>query len=130
MNYFMTKWIPFSYLTKYFLRRSLSWLVKVDWRYFLWLFQALREQQQYLGLLGQLKDYDEELTQELEAKAYQEQEKQRLEVELASLLWAIIYVLMNYISLEDFCSIALFTSQLSRWYTWMQWTQTYRTANS
>lgn len=31
-------------------------------------------------MLGQLKDYDEALTQELAAKAYQEQERQRLEV--------------------------------------------------
>ena len=79
-------------------------------------FQALKkEQQQYLGLLRQLKDYDEELTQELAAKAYQEQEKQRLGVELASLLWAIIYVSMNSISLEDLCSIVLFISPLLRW---------------
>lgn len=41
----------------------------------------LKEQEQYLGLLGQLKDYDEVLTQELAAKAYQEQERQRLEEE-------------------------------------------------
>ena len=40
----------------------------------------LKEQKQYLSLLGQLKDYDEELAQELVAKAFQEQEKQRLEV--------------------------------------------------
>lgn len=53
------------------------------------LFQALlKEQEQYLGLLRQLKDYDEMLTQELAAKAYQEQERQRLEVEFASLFWA------------------------------------------
>ena len=40
----------------------------------------MKEQKQYLSLLGQLKDYDEELAQELVAKAFQEQEKQRLEV--------------------------------------------------
>ena len=45
----------------------------------------MKEQEQYLGLLRQLKDYDEKLTQELAAKAYQEQERQRLEVQLASL---------------------------------------------
>ncbi|KAJ7380878.1 hypothetical protein OS493_004461 [Desmophyllum pertusum] len=39
----------------------------------------MKEQEQYLGLLGQLKDYDEMLTQELAAKAYQEQERQKLE---------------------------------------------------
>ena len=33
-----------------------------------------------MGLLGQLKDYDEALTMELTAKAYQEQERQKLEV--------------------------------------------------
>ena len=50
------------------------------------LFQALmKEQEQYLGLLGQLKDYDEMLTQELAAKAYQEQERQKLEVKFTSL---------------------------------------------
>ena len=48
----------------------------------------MKEQEQYLGLLRQLKDYDEMLTQELAAKAYQEQEKQRLEVQFASLLLA------------------------------------------
>ena len=44
----------------------------------------MKEQEQYLGLLRQLKDYDEKLTHELAAKAYQEQEKQKLEVQLAS----------------------------------------------
>jgi len=46
----------------------------------------LKEQEQYLGLLRQLKDYDEKLTQELAAKAYQEQEKQRLEVQFVSVI--------------------------------------------
>ena len=40
----------------------------------------MKEQEQYLGLLRQLKDYDQKLMQELAAKAFQEQEKQRLEV--------------------------------------------------
>ena len=40
----------------------------------------MKEQEQHLGLLRQLKDYDEMLTQELAAKAYQEQERQKLEV--------------------------------------------------
>ena len=48
----------------------------------------MKEQEQYLGLLRQLKDYDEKLTQELAAKAYQEQEKHKLEVQLASLFFA------------------------------------------
>lgn len=48
----------------------------------------MKEQEQYLGLLRQLKDYDEKLTQELAAKAYQEQEKQRLEVQFAYLFLA------------------------------------------
>ena len=46
----------------------------------------MKEQKQYLSLLGQLKDYDEELAQELAAKAFQEQEKQRLEVLIFSQL--------------------------------------------
>lgn len=45
----------------------------------------MKEQEQYLGMLRQLKDYDEKLTQELAAKAYQEQEKQKLEVQFTSL---------------------------------------------
>ena len=44
----------------------------------------MKEQEQYLGLLRQLKDYDEKLTQELAAKAYQDQERQRLKVQFAS----------------------------------------------
>lgn len=40
----------------------------------------LKEQKQYLSLLRQLKDYDEKLAQELAAQAFQEQEKQKLEV--------------------------------------------------
>lgn len=42
----------------------------------------MKEQEQYLGLLTQLKDYDEALAQELAAKAYQEQERQKLEVSI------------------------------------------------
>lgn len=40
----------------------------------------MKEQEQYLGLLRKLKDFDEALAQELAAKAYQEQERQKLEV--------------------------------------------------
>ena len=40
----------------------------------------MREMEQYLGLLRQLKDYDENLTREIAAKAYQDQERKRLEV--------------------------------------------------
>jgi len=36
--------------------------------------------EQYLGLLRQLKDFDEDLSRELAAKAYQEMERKRLEV--------------------------------------------------
>ena len=56
----------------------------------------MKEQEQHLGLLRQLKDYDEKLTQELAAKAYQEQEKQRLEVQFTSLFLAgTVYVSLN-----------------------------------
>ena len=41
---------------------------------------VLEEQEQYLSLLRQLKDYDKELAHELIFKAFQEQERQRLEV--------------------------------------------------
>ena len=41
---------------------------------------VLKEQKQYLSLLRQLEDYDEELTHELIFKAFQEQERQKLEV--------------------------------------------------
>lgn len=40
----------------------------------------MEEMQQYLGVLRQLKDFDEKLTTEIAARAYQEQEKMRLEV--------------------------------------------------
>ena len=40
----------------------------------------LKEKEQYLGLLRQLKDFDEDLSRELVARAYQEQERKRLEV--------------------------------------------------
>ena len=40
----------------------------------------MREMQQYLGVLKQLKDFDEYLSREIAAKAYQEQEKIKLEV--------------------------------------------------
>ena len=57
----------------------------------------MKEQEQYLGLLGQLKDYDEVLTQELAAKAYQEQERQRLEVSFfspTSISFSIIIIII------------------------------------
>ena len=41
---------------------------------------VLNEQRQYLSLLRELKDYDEELANELGRKAFQEQERQRLKV--------------------------------------------------
>ena len=40
----------------------------------------MTEMQQYLGVLKQLKDFDANLSREIVAKAYQEQEKIKLEV--------------------------------------------------
>ena len=40
----------------------------------------MTEMQQYLGVLKQLKDFDENLNREIAAKAYKEQEKIKLEV--------------------------------------------------
>ena len=40
----------------------------------------MREMQQHLSVLKQLKDFDENLNREIAAKAYQEQEKIKLEV--------------------------------------------------
>ena len=61
----------------------------------------MKEQEQYLGLLGQLKDYDEVLTQELAAKAYQEQERQRLEVSFSvtSITYSLIITLIIIITI-------------------------------
>lgn len=42
----------------------------------------MKEKEQYLGLLKQLKDFDDDLSRELAAKAYQEQERKRLEVSI------------------------------------------------
>ena len=42
----------------------------------------MTEMQQYLGVLKQLKDFDENLSREIAAKAYQEQERIKLEVML------------------------------------------------
>ena len=39
----------------------------------------MTEMQQYLGVLKQLKDFDENLSRGIAAKAYQEQEKIKLE---------------------------------------------------
>lgn len=45
------------------------------------LFQELmKEKEQYLGLLKQLKDFDDERGRNLAAKAYLDQERKRLEV--------------------------------------------------
>ena len=52
---------------------------------FVWLQALLKEQEQSLNWLGQLKDYDEKLAQELAAKALQEQKNQKLEVNFFSL---------------------------------------------
>ena len=40
----------------------------------------MTEMQQYLGVLKQLKDFDEKLSREIAAKAYQELENIKLEV--------------------------------------------------
>ena len=40
----------------------------------------MEEMQRYLGVLRQLKDFDENLAREIAARAYQEQEKMKLEV--------------------------------------------------
>ena len=42
----------------------------------------LKEKEQYLGILAQLKDFDEERSRELAARAYQEQERKKLEVRM------------------------------------------------
>lgn len=46
----------------------------------------MKEMQQYLGVLRQLKDFDENLSREMAAKAYQEQERIKLEVHVRLLL--------------------------------------------
>ncbi|PFX16733.1 hypothetical protein AWC38_SpisGene18973 [Stylophora pistillata] len=46
----------------------------------------MKEQEQYLSQLKLLKDYDESLTEELAARAFQEQEKQKLEEQQQRLL--------------------------------------------
>ena len=71
--------------------RNPTFEIKIFWfviyRFFLnvclfvvFLEALMKEQEQYMSLLQQLKDYDERLTEELAAKAFQEQEKQKLEV--------------------------------------------------
>lgn len=40
----------------------------------------MKEKEQYLGLLKQLKDFDDDLSRKLAAQAYREQERKRLEV--------------------------------------------------
>lgn len=42
----------------------------------------MKEKEQYLGLLRQLKDFNEERSRVLAAQAYQEQERKRLEVSM------------------------------------------------
>ena len=54
---------------------------------------VLNEQmKQYLSLLRQLKDYDEELSHEVVLKAFQEQERQKLEV---------LFFLTMFLTLEN-----------------------------
>ena len=49
----------------------------------------MKEQEQHLGQLRQLKDFDEDLTRAIAAMAYQEQEKQKLEVLLVTGLFLL-----------------------------------------
>ena len=42
--------------------------------------------QQYMGVLRQLKDFDENLSREIAAKAYQEQERIKLEVKILNFI--------------------------------------------
>lgn len=42
----------------------------------------MKEKEQYLGLLRQLKDFDDERSRVLAAQAYVDQEKKRLEVSM------------------------------------------------
>ena len=46
----------------------------------------MKEQEQSLNWLGQIKDYDEKIAQELAAKALQEQKNQKLEVKFFFLM--------------------------------------------
>ena len=46
----------------------------------------MEEMQRYLGVLRQLKDFDENLTREIAARAYQEQERMKLEVHVFNAL--------------------------------------------
>lgn len=46
----------------------------------------MKEMQQYLGVLRQLRDFDENLSREIAAKAYQEQERIRLEVRILNFI--------------------------------------------
>lgn len=61
----------------------------------------MKEQEQYMSLLQQLKDYDERLTEELAANAFQEQEKQKLEVMPLScfVFFRFPHCLTNYVML-------------------------------
>lgn len=43
----------------------------------------MEEMERYLGVLRQLKDFDENLAREIAARAYQEQEKMKLEVSIS-----------------------------------------------
>ena len=53
-----------------------------SFNFFLIFKELIQEKQQFLGLLKQLKDFDENLTRELIAKAYQDQERKRLQVNM------------------------------------------------
>ena len=63
----------------------------------------MTEMQQYLGVLKQLKDFDENLSREIAAKAYQEQEKIKLEVQTDDAIFIdlIIILLFNGKKIEN-----------------------------
>ena len=46
----------------------------------------MEEMQRYLGVLRQLKDFDENLTREIASRAYQEQERMKFEVRVLNAL--------------------------------------------
>ena len=54
----------------------------------------MEEMQRYLGVLRQLKDFDENLTREIAARAYQEQETVKLQVRVSSRdTYGLLYLL-------------------------------------
>ena len=54
----------------------------------------MEEMQRYLGVLRQLKDFDENLTREIAARAYQEQEAVKLQVRVSSRNTCVVLYLL------------------------------------